>query len=202
MVIQRDAYLNKLIRKKNNGLIKVITGLRRCGKSYLLFHQFYDYLIQCGIHPENIIALSLDDDENASLRNPDELSAYLKSSIKSKDESYYVLLDEAQFAITEQEKKGQEPIRLYGILNGLLSKGNVDVYITGSNSKFLSSDVMTEFRGRGDEVKIYPLTFKEFCSAYPDKDVLEAWGEYSRYGGMPYLLSLQNDEDKEDEIGK
>ena len=198
MVIQRDAYLNKLIRKKNNGLIKVITGLRRCGKSYLLFHQFYDYLIQCGIHPENIIALSLDDDENASLRNPDELSAYLKSSIKSKDESYYVLLDEAQFAITEQEKKGQEPIRLYGILNGLLSKGNVDVYITGSNSKFLSSDVMTEFRGRGDEVKIYPLTFKEFCSAYPDKDVLEAWGEYSRYGGMPYLLSLQNDEDKED----
>lgn len=196
MEIKRDIYLSKLIRKKDNGLIKIITGLRRAGKSYLLFHLFYDYLIQNGINKDNIITLSLDDDENRNYRSPDGLSSFLRSKILKQDESYYILLDEVQFAITEEEKKGNEPIRLYGILNGLLQKGNVDIYMTGSNSKFLSSDIMTEFRGRGEEIRIYPLTFKEFCSAYKDKNVIAAWEEYSRYGGMPYLLNLDNDEDK------
>ncbi len=196
MIIRRDTYLNKLIRKKDNGLIKVVTGLRRSGKSFLLFRLFYDHLIQSGVDAKNIITLSLDDDENAKYRNPDELSLFLRSSIKSENEKYYILLDEVQLAITKEERKEEEPIRLYGILNGLLRKGNADVYVTGSNSKFLSSDVMTEFRGRGDEVRVYPLTFKEFCSAFKDKDIIKAWEEYSRYGGMPYLLSLDNDEDK------
>lgn len=196
MYIQRDLYLNKLIRKKDDGLVKIITGLRRVGKSYLLFHLFYDYLINNGVSKDNIVTLSLDDDENRKYRDPDELSSFLKSKILNHQEKYYILLDEVQFVISKKEQKGDEPIRLYGILNGLLQKGNVDIYVTGSNSRFLSSDVMTEFRGRGEEIRVYPLTFKEFYSAYKDKNILAAWEEYSRYGGMPYLLSLDDDEDK------
>ena len=155
--INRDLYLNQIIDKKENGLIKIITGIRRCGKSYLLFNLFYDYLLQNGVSDSHIVKVALDDDDNKDLRDPDQLSAYLHSKISDDAEMHYVLLDEVQFAISDEELRKNAPIRLYGILNGLLRRNNVDVYITGSNSKFLSSDVMTEFRGRGDEVSIYPL---------------------------------------------
>ena len=193
--IKRDLYLNQLIDRRENGLIKVITGIRRCGKSYLLFNLYYDYLKNTGVSDDRIIKIALDDDDNKELRNPDNLSAYLRSRITDEKDMYYVMLDEAQFAISEDELKKNEPIRLYGILNSLLRKTNVDVYITGSNSRFLSSDVLTEFRGRGDEVRIYPLSFSEFFSVY-DGDKYEAFTEYSTYGGLPLVLARKSDADK------
>lgn len=194
--IQRDLYLNQLIDRKENGLIKIITGLRRCGKSYLLFHIFYNHLIKCGIKEDHIISLALDDDKNREYRNPDKLSDFLYSKITDKTDMFYILLDEVQLAITDEEQKGKEPIRLYGILNGLLRLENVDIYITGSNSKFLSSDILTEFRGRGDAVRVFPLSFSEFYSANLWKDKYEAFDEYSTYGGLPLLLSKKSDSEK------
>lgn len=196
MIVNRDIYLKKLINKKDNGLIKVITGIRRCGKSYLLFNIFYNYLLSVGIKKENIISLSLDDDRYRVYRNPDNLSEYLYSKIQNNCEKYYIFLDEIEFAISKEELKGNEPIRIYGILNGLLRLNNVDIYVTGSNSKFLSSDIMTEFRGRGDEIRVYPLSFLEFYSSNVFEDKYEAWKEYSTYGGLPLLLSKKNDEEK------
>lgn len=193
--INRDLYLNQIIDKKENGLIKIITGIRRCGKSYLLFNLFYDYLLQNGVSDSHIVKVALDDDDNKNLRDPDQLSAYLHSKISDDAEMHYVLLDEVQFAISDEELRKNAPIRLYGILNGLLRRNNVDVYITGSNSKFLSSDVMTEFRGRGDEVRIYPLSFAEFFSVY-EGDKYEAFTEYSTYGGLPLVLTRKRDADK------
>ena len=194
--INRDCYLGQLIDKKDNGLIKILTGIRRCGKSYLLFNIYYNYLLDNGVDSKNIITLALDDDRFREYRNPDKLSNYLYSQISNKEEMFYILLDEVQFAISENELRGKEPLRIYGILNGLLSLGNVDIYITGSNSKFLSSDIMTEFRGRGDEVKVYPLSFKEFYSSNLFEDKYEAWNEYSTYGGLPMILTRKNDEEK------
>lgn len=196
IIIKRDLYLNKLIRKKNNGSIKIITGLRRSGKSYLLNNLYSDYLLNEGIKKEQIIKLALDDDRNREYRNPDKLSEYLYSKITNETDKFYFLLDEVQFAISEEEIKSKEPIRLYGILNGLLRLKNVDVYITGSNSKFLSSDIATEFRDRGDVIHVNPLSFAEFYSAYKGGDKYDAWDEYSTYGGMPMLLSLETDEEK------
>ncbi|MBQ8320511.1 MAG: ATP-binding protein [Clostridia bacterium] len=196
MVIKRDLYLNKLIRKKNNGSIKIITGLRRSGKSYLLNNLYYDYLLGEGVKQEQIIKLALDDDRNREYRDPDKLSAFLYSKIANETDNFYFLLDEVQFAISDKEIKSKEPIRLYGILNGLLRLKNVDVYITGSNSKFLSSDIATEFRGRGDVVHVNPLSFAEFYSAYKHGDKYDAWDEYSTYGGMPMLLTMETDEEK------
>ena len=196
LVIKRDLYLNKLIRKKNNGSIKIITGLRRTGKSYLLNNLCYDYLLSEGVKQEQIIKLALDDDRNREYRNPDKLSAFLYSKIANETDNFYFLLDEVQFAISDKEIKSKEPIRLYGILNGLLRLKNVDVYITGSNSKFLSSDIATEFRGRGDVVHVNPLSFAEFYSAYKHGDKYDAWDEYSTYGGMPMLLTMETDEEK------
>lgn len=196
LVIKRDLYLNKLIRKKNNGSIKIITGLRRAGKSYLLNNLYYDYLLGEGVKQEQIIKLALDDDRNREYRNPDKLSAFLYSKIANETDNFYFLLDEVQFAISDKEIKSKEPIRLYGILNGLLRLKNVDVYITGSNSKFLSSDIATEFRGRGDVVHVNPLSFAEFYSAYKHGDKYDAWDEYSTYGGMPMLLTMETDEEK------
>ena len=196
LVIKRDLYLNKLIRKKNNGSIKIITGLRRSGKSYLLNNLYYDYLLSEGVKQEQIIKLALDDDRNREYRNPDKLSAFLYSKIANETDNFYFLLDEVQFAISDKEIKSKEPIRLYGILNGLLRLKNVDVYITGSNSKFLSSDIATEFRGRGDVVHVNPLSFAEFYSAYKYGDKYDAWDEYSTYGGMPMLLTMETDEEK------
>ena len=193
--IDRDLYLNQIIDRKENGLIKIITGIRRCGKSYLLFNLYYNYLLENGVSKDHIIKIALDDDDNKELRDPDKLSAFLHSKLSDDKDMYYILLDEVQFTISNEELRKKEPIRLYGILNGLLRRNNVDVYITGSNSRFLSSDVMTEFRGRGDEVRVYPLSFSEFFSVY-EGDKYEAFTEYSTYGGLPLVLSKKRDADK------
>lgn len=195
-IIDRKLYLDQLINKKQNGLIKIITGIRRCGKSFLLFNLFYNHLIKSGVKESNIITLILDDDKNRKYRDPDNLSEYLYSRIKNKKEMYFILLDEVQFALKNDEIKNDNEIRLYGILNGLLRLDNVDMYITESNSKFLSSDVLTEFRGRGDEVRVYPLSFSEYYSSCANKDKLDVWNEYSMFGGMPALILKKTDEEK------
>ena len=196
MEIKRDRYLNRLISKKNNGLIKVITGIRRSGKSYLLFNLYYDYLISTGVAEDNIITIPLDDVDYAEYCEPHVLYDYIKSRIIDKSQQYYVFIDEAQYAITKDEMKDADtPIRLYGVLNSLLRRKNVDIYVTGSNSKFLSSDIMTEFRGRGDEIHVSPLAFSEFYPA-SGKDKADAWQEYLYYGGLPHILSEPDDEAK------
>ena len=196
MVIRRDKYLNQLINRMNNGAIKVITGIRRCGKSYLLFELFYNYLLESGIDKDHIITVPLDDEEYEAYCEPHELSKYIKSRIIDEKEKYYVFIDEAQYAITKEEMKNSDtPIRLYGVLNGLLRKKNVDIYITGSNSKFLSSDIMTEFRGRGDEIHVSPLSFSEYLPA-SGKDKLDAWEDYIYYGGLPHILAEPDEQSK------
>lgn len=196
MVIRRDRYLERLISKQNNGMIKVITGIRRCGKSYLLFNLFYDHLLASGTPEDNIICIALDDVENEAYRDPYRLYSYIKERVQDNREQYYVLIDEAQYAISKEEMKNpDEPIRLYGVLNSLLRKSNVDVYITGSNSKFLSSDVMTEFRGRGDEIHISPLSFSEFYPA-SGQEKSDAWRDYLYYGGLPHILAESGGEAK------
>lgn len=192
--ICRNHYLQKLIDRKDNGLIKVVTGIRRCGKSYLLFNIFYDYLISTEVKPEQIITIALDDDTQIQYRDPDKLSAYIRSKITDKD-MYYVLIDEVQYAISKEELKNPEEIKLYNVLNGLMRLRNVDIYVTGSNSKMLTKDVMTAFRGRGDEVKVYPLSFKEYYD-YVGGDKSDAYEDYVLYGGMPLVLSKKNDADK------
>ena len=194
-LIERKRYLDELIAKKENGSIKIITGIRRCGKSFLLFEIYYNYLRSLGIDEEHIITLALDDDANREYRDPDNLSEYLRSKIIDKENMYYILLDEVRFAISEEELKKGDQIRLYGVLNGLLRLRNVDIYVTGSNSKFLSSDVLTEFRGRGDEVRVMPLSFSEFFSVY-DGDKYDAFEEYSTYGGLPPVLARSSDKEK------
>ena len=196
MVIRRDRYLERLIGKQNNGMIKVITGIRRSGKSYLLFNLFYDHLLASGTPEDNIICIALDDVENEAYRDPYRLYSYIKERVQDNREHYYVLIDEAQYAISKEEMKNpDEPIRLYGVLNSLLRKSNVDVYITGSNSKFLSSDVMTEFRGRGDEIHISPLSFSEFYPA-SGQEKSDAWRDYLYYGGLPHILAESGGEAK------
>ncbi|MCI6715969.1 MAG: ATP-binding protein [Bacilli bacterium] len=194
-LIKRDLYLKQLINRKENGLIKIITGIRRCGKSYLLFKIFYNYLIELGIKEDNIITLALDDDKNREYRNPDKLSDYLYSRITNKNEMFYIFLDEIQFAFSFKNNDDGYS-RVYGILNGLLRLDNVDIYVTGSNSKFLSSDIMTEFRDRGDEVRVYPLSFSEFYSSNLWNDKYEAWNEYTRFGGLPMILTKKTDDEK------
>ena len=186
-VIKRDSYLNRMINKKENGLIKVITGIRRCGKSYLLFNLFYDYLIESGVKEEQIITIALDDDANIQYRDPGELSKYVRSRIVNKN-MYYILIDEVQYAISKEELKNPDSIGLYNVLNGLLRLRNVDIYVTGSNSKMLTKDVLTAFRGRGDEVRVYPISFKEYY-AFVGGDKSDAYEEYALYGGMPLVLS-------------
>ncbi len=181
--IKRDIYLNKLINRRENGLIKVVTGIRRCGKSYLLDPLFIDYLKSTGVKEDHIIKLELDREKNKKYLDSELLDEYIHSHIKDKD-MYYVILDEIQLV------SGFEYV-----LNGLLYEKNIDVYVTGSNSKFLSSDIITEFRGRGDQVKVYPLSFSEFITEYP-KDKYEAWMDYITYGGLPLILSKKTDEEK------
>ena len=183
MVIKRDYYLNKLIQHKKNGLVKIVTGVRRCGKSYLLFKLFRDHLLESGIKGDHIISVALDDYGNKQLLDPDELYRYVKSRIVD-DEDHYILLDEIQL-VKDFES----------VVNGFLHIPNADVYVTGSNSKFLSSDVVTEFRGRGDEIRIFPLNFSEFYSAYGG-DFNDAWLMFCNYGGMPLCLSMQTQADK------
>lgn len=196
MEIRRDRYLNRLIDRMHNGMVKVITGIRRCGKTYLLFNLFGDYLRSEGVDDGHIIEVALDVEESVALRDPAALSAYLRSRIANGREQYYVFLDEAQYAISREELKNPDaPPRLYGVLNGLLRMRNVDVYVTGCNSKLLSHDVMTEFRGRGDEVRVRPLSFFEFMQGF-DGDRYQGWAEYTVYGGMPLALSMHTDEQK------
>jgi len=181
--IKRDIYLEKLINRKENGLIKIITGIRRCGKSYLLFNLFYDYLLSCGIEETRITKIALDDINNKKLRDPLMLESYIKDTLKD-EEMHYVFLDEIQM-VNEFEQ----------VLNGINRLPNLDIYVTGSNSKFLSTDILTEFRGRGDEIRIYPLSFSEFASVFQG-DIEVAWNEYFTYGGLPMILSLKTDEQK------
>ena len=179
--IQRDVYLNRLIDRRENGSIKVITGIRRCGKSYLLFKLYFDYLLKSGVKPSHIVTVPLDDEEYEELRDGKKLSAYIKQKITD-DSMWYVFLDEVQLCQNFE-----------GVLNGLNRLGNLDIYVTGSNSKFLSTDVLTEFRGRGDEVRVYPLSFAEYVSAYPG-DLYDAWNDYFTYGGLPLILTRKTDE--------
>ncbi|HHT24671.1 MAG TPA: ATP-binding protein [Clostridiaceae bacterium] len=185
MEIRRDLYLNKLISKKHNNLVKVITGIRRCGKSYLLFKLFRDYLVSEQIPDDHIIEMAFDLYENKQYRNPELFFPYLKNQIKDK-EMYYILLDEVQL-LEDFE----------AVLNSLIRMPNVDVYVTGSNAKFLSKDVITEFRGRGDDVHMYPLTFAEFMSVYSG-DLNSGWKEYVLYGGIPLVLQFTTPDQKVD----
>ena len=181
--IKRDIYLQKLIDKKENEMIKVITGIRRCGKSYLLDPIYKKYLLSTGVKEDHIIKLELDSIENKEYLDATKLYNYVMDKIQD-DKMYYILLDEIQ-KVDDFES----------VLNSFLRKKNLDVYVTGSNSKFLSSDIITEFRGRGDEIRVYPLTFREYLPAC-NKDIDEALNEYITYGGMPYILSRKTDEEK------
>ena len=174
--IKRDTYLQKIINSKENGMIKILTGIRRCGKSYLLVPLYKNYLLSIGVKEDHIIKLELDREENKIYHDSKKLNEYIKSLIID-DEMYYILLDEIQL-VKDFEY----------VLNGFLYEKNLDVYVTGSNSKFLSSDIITEFRGRGDEIKIFPLSFSEFVEAF-DGDKYDAWNEYVLYGGLPLILS-------------
>ena len=193
--ISRESYLNELINRKENGLIKVITGIRRCGKSYLLFDIYYDYLLSQGVSEQNVVKISLEDDENEELRDSKKLAGYIRDRLKNNGDMHYVFIDEVQYAIKKEDLKSDKPLPLYGVLNGLMKEPNVDVYVTGSNSKLLSKDVMTEFRGRGDEVRIYPLTFKEYYD-YVGGDKADAFEDYALYGGLPLVLSKKTQRDK------
>lgn len=183
MIIKRDIYLNQLKNKMHNGLIKVITGLRRCGKSYLVFHLFKEHLLREGIDKDHIIEMAFDSFENKRYQDPYVLMPYLKERIAD-SAMYYVLLDEVQL-LGEFES----------VLNSLIRMENVDVYVTGSNARFLSRDVITEFRGRGDEVHMFPLSFAEFMSVYSGTKQ-DGWNEYMLYGGLPLVLRFQTPEEK------
>ncbi|MDO5339328.1 MAG: ATP-binding protein [Eubacteriales bacterium] len=183
MEIKRDSYLEQLKIRKDNGMIKIITGIRRCGKSYLLFVLYKKYLLESGVDNDHIIEIALDGIENEELREPKICYQYIKDSMKD-EQKYYLLLDEVQFMPRFEE-----------VLNSLLRISNIDVYVTGSNSKFLSSDIVTEFRGRGDEVRIYPLSFAEFYAAF-DGDYDDAWEEYMVYGGLPQVAQFSTERQK------
>ncbi len=183
MEIKRDYYLQKLIDRENNGLIKIVTGIRRCGKSYLLNTIFHNYLLSKGVSEDHIIEIALDSEENAYLLKPLELTKLVKAKITDNN-MYYIILDEIQ-----------KCDNFVSILNGFLRLSNVDIYVTGSNSKFLSSDIVTEFRGRGDEIRMYPLSFSEFSSVY-NGSTNKAWNDYYTFGGLPLVLLQKSDEAK------
>lgn len=183
MVIQRDTYLGRLIAGKHNRLIKIVTGIRRCGKSFLLFDLFYQHLKEQGIDESHIIKYAMDDLENEHLHDPHELLNAIKSHITD-EETYYILLDEIQLTDHFED-----------VLNSLLHVKNTDVYVTGSNSRFLSSDIITEFRGRGEELRLYPLSFAEYASAF-EGSKYDAWREYTTYGGLPIILTMDSEQKK------
>jgi Predicted ATPase (AAA+ superfamily) len=194
--IERDKYLNQLISKKDNGMVKVITGIRRCGKSYLLFNIYHQYLNSLGIQDDCIIEINLEIVSSARLRNPFELDTHIRTLISDSSKPYYVFIDEIQ-KVSEVENpyvKG-EKLGFVDVLLGLMRIENADIYVTGSNSCMLSSDILSSFRGRGDEIRINPLSYREFLSAF-DGNEDSAWHEYYTYGGMPYTLSLRTHEEK------
>ena len=202
-MIERKKYLDKLISRKQNGLVKVITGIRRCGKSYLLFNIYKDYLKSIGVEDECIICLALDDDENIRYRNPLELGKYIRSLTADESKEYYVFLDEIQKVVTIQNpyvEGVEDKISFVDVVLGLMKRDNIDVYVTGSNSKMLSSDILTEFRGRGDEIRVNPLSFAEFYNAF-EGDKRDAWQEYYTYGGLPLVLAKKGHEEKAKYLG-
>lgn len=198
MIIERKKYLDKLISKKDNGLIKVITGIRRCGKSFLLFELYHGYLNSVGVTDDCIIEIALDEAINAKYKNPFELDKYVREITSDKSKRFYVFIDEVQLVLEMQNPYVhgvEDKIGFVPVLLGLMKLKNVDLYVTGSNSKMLSTDILTEFKDRGDEVKVNPLTYKEFYDAYKG-DKHNAWQEYFTYGGMPFVLSKSTPEEK------
>lgn len=196
MILEREQYLNQLVKKKDNGRIKIITGIRRCGKSYLLFNLYKNYLLSTGITEEQIVEIALDDIDNVKYRNPFELNKYIKERT-AKKQRYYVLIDEIQFSQAVKNPyidNADEKITFVDTLLGLMKDKNLDIYVTGSNSKMLSKDILTQFRDRADEVHLYPLSFKEVSSLYDDRN--QAWQDYIVFGGMPYLIHLETFEEK------
>ena len=183
MEIKRDKYLRDLINRMHNGMVKVVTGIRRSGKSYLVFHIFKEYLLENGVTESHIISIELDQRKNKQYRDPDTILDYIESRIADRDQ-YYILLDEVQMLVDFEE-----------VLNSLLHIDNADIYVTGSNSKFLSKDIITEFRGRGDEVRVYPLTFKEFMQVY-EGDEYHGWADYAMYGGLPLTVTMKTEDQK------
>lgn len=194
MEIKRDSYLQQLISYRFDGLVKVITGIRRCGKSYLLMNIYRDYLLRNGVKEEQIIVIQLDLAKDIRYRNPLELSAHVRSMVEGKHEDFYLFVDEIQMSdrVANPYNPSGEKITFYDALNDLRSLSNLDVYVTGSNSKMLSSDILTEFRGRSDEIRVHPLSFSEYYSAVGG-DKNEAFDDYAFYGGMPLILSRPND---------
>ena len=198
MRIERRSYVDKLEERRENGSVKIVTGIRRCGKTYLLFDLYTERLRETGVPAERIVQVALDEDANAGLRDPSKLREYLESRLGDGRDMHYVMIDEVQYAIMREELSDREnPPRIYGVLNGLLRRGNVDVYVTGSNSKLLSSDVRTEFRGRGDEVRVRPLSFSEYLPAHGGT-AEDAWLDYVAFGGLPHILSFASDQGKAD----
>jgi Predicted ATPase (AAA+ superfamily) len=197
MYVERNNYLKQLIDRKQNGLIKTITGIRRCGKSFLLFRIYHDYLLSIGVKESNIIQIALDSFENRELLDIQKLYDYINARIANSKEEYYIFLDEIQFLITPDELRDKtKPVKLYSLLNSFLRLGNVDVYVTGSNSRMLSSDIRTEFRGRSDEVRVHPLSFKELYQAMGmEKETL--LNQYLIYGGLPLVWEKTNLEAKQ-----
>ena len=197
-MIERKKYLEKLISKKENGLVKVITGIRRCGKSYLLFNIYKDYLKSIGVADDCIICLALDDDENIRYRNPLELGKHIRSLTADESKTYYVFLDEIQKVVTIQNpyiEGVEDKIGFVDVVLGLMKHDNIDLYVTGSNSKMLSSDILTEFRGRGDEIRVNPLSFAEFYNAF-EGEKHNALQEYYTYGGLPLVMTKKSHEEK------
>lgn len=198
MEIKRDFFLNQIVKKKDNGRVKIITGVRRCGKSYLLFELYKNYLVKNGVPEDQIITLALDETDNARYRNPVELNEFVKAETPDSGKKYYVFIDEIQECsevVNPWLPDSKEKITFVDTVLGLVKRKNLDLYITGSNSRMLSSDVVTQFRDRGDEIHVTPLLFSEFLAAY-GSDRAAAWRDYYTFGGMPYLFSLETAEEK------
>lgn len=197
MIIKRDYYLQKIISKKENGRVKIITGIRRCGKSYLLFNLYRDYLLSEGVKENQIISLSLEEIDNVEYRNPFKLNNYLKDKTRDKDTKYYIFIDEVQFSVPVSNPyvdDKDEKVTFVDVLLGLMKQSNLDIYVTGSNSRMLSSEVLTQFRDRGDNIHVNPLSFAEVYDIYENKD--SAFEHFVIYGGMPHIYSLKSDEEK------
>lgn len=198
MQYARKQYIEQLIQKRDNGRVKVITGLRRSGKSYLLFTLYRQYLMDSGIGEDQVIGLALDEIDNARYRNPFELNKAIKERITDKNKRYYVFIDEIQFVIEVQNPYVDEPdekLTFVDVVMGLMKLPNADIYVTGSNSKMLSSDVLTQFRDRGDEIRVNPLSFAEVYENYPG-DRRGAWRDYYTYGGMPLVWTMESHEER------
>ena len=198
MQFARKQYLDQLIRKKDNGRIKIITGLRRSGKSYLLFTLYRQYLLDSGVQEDQIIGLALDEIDNAKYRNPFELNQFIKEQIRNRDKRYYVFIDEIQFVTAVPNPYVNDPnekLSFIDVVLGLMKIPNADIYVTGSNSKMLSSDILTQFRDRGDEVRVHPLSFAEVYENYQG-DKRGAWRDYYTYGGMPLVWMTDSHEER------